>query len=222
MGGIPYEILYDNMKQVVLERRIKAKESTFNSDFMMFSDHYGFTTRLCYPNRPQTKGKVENSIKYIRNNFFNGREFSSLQDINTQASSWVDRVNSSVHGTTGRIPKETVMEEHLHPMDAIPEFIYTIKTERKVSRECFVHYNGNRYSVHWKHAGRIAVVEEETGILKITVGQDVYEHELLQGTGRISRKEEHFEGLLTALKERNVHNYGVQVEKRDLREYEVV
>ena len=59
-GGIPSEILYDNLKQVVLERRIKAKESTFNSDFMMFSDHYGFTTRLCYPNRPQTKGYAAN------------------------------------------------------------------------------------------------------------------------------------------------------------------
>ena len=33
---------------------------------MAFSDHYGFTVRLCYPNRPQTKGKVENSIKFIR------------------------------------------------------------------------------------------------------------------------------------------------------------
>jgi hypothetical protein len=131
-------------------------------------------------------------------------------------------VNSSVHGTTGRIPNEMVREEHLHPMDAIPEFIYTIKTERKVSRECFVHYNGNRYSVHWKHAGRIAVVEEETGILKIVVGQDVYEHELLHGTGRISRKQDHFEGLLIALKERNIHNYSVEVDKRSLKEYEVV
>ena len=52
-----------------------------------------------------------------------------------------------------------VREEHLSSMDTIPEFKYVIKTERKVSRECFVHYNGNRYSVHWKHAGRIAVVE---------------------------------------------------------------
>ena len=221
-GGITSEILYDNLKQVVLERRIRAKESTFNADFMMFSDHYGFTVRLCYPNRPQTKGKVENSIKFIRSNFFNGREFSSLQDVNTQASSWLDKVNSSVHGTTGRIPDEMVREEHLHPMDAIPEFIYVIKTERKVSRECFVHYNGNRYSVHWKHAGRIAVVEEETVILKITVGQDVYEHAILPGTGRMSRKQEHFEGLLSALKERNIHNYSVDVEKRNLKEYEVV
>ena len=221
-GGITSEILFDNMKQVVIERKIKSKESRFNSYFMAFSDHYGFTVRLCYPNRPQTKGKVENSIKFIRSNFFNGREFSSLPDINAQCSQWLDRVNSTVHGTTGRVPMEAVKEEHLSSMDTIPEFKYVIKTERKVSRECFVHYNGNRYSVHWKHAGRIASLEEEGGILKITVGQDVYEHDILPGTGRISRKQEHFEGLLSALKERNIHNYGVEVDKRSLKEYEVV
>ena len=221
-GGITSEILFDNMKQVVLERRKSVGESKFNSDFMRFSDHYGFTIRLCYPHCPQTKGKVENSIKFIRNNFFNGREFSSLQDINIQCSQWLEKVNSRVHGTTGRVPTELLNEEHLHPVDAIPEFIYTIKTERKVSRECFVHYNGNRYSFHWKHAGRVASVEEEGSTLKIKVGDDLYEHDILPGTGRISRKEEHFEGLLTAIKERNIHNYGIQVEKRDLKQYEVI
>jgi hypothetical protein len=123
--------------------------------------------RLCYPNRHQTKGKVENSIKFVRSNFFNGREFSSLQDINTQFSQWLEKVNSRVNGTTGRIPIDLLNEEHLHPVDAIPEFIYIIKTERKVSRE-------------------------------------------------------RFEGLLKALKQRNMHNYGIEVEKRNLKEYEVV
>lgn len=51
-GGMPSEILFDNMKQVVLERKKSVKESTFNSDFMRFSDHYGFAVRFCYPNRP--------------------------------------------------------------------------------------------------------------------------------------------------------------------------
>ena len=64
-------------------------------------------------------------------------------------------------------------------------------------------------------------MKEEGSTIKITIGQDVYEHEILPGTGRISRKEEHFEGLLAALKERNIHNYGIEVEKRNLKEYEV-
>ncbi|MGC8618849.1 MAG: DDE-type integrase/transposase/recombinase [Thermoplasmata archaeon] len=51
-GGIPSEILYDNMKQVVLDRKLSAQESRFNSLFIQFSEHYGFSVRLCYPNRP--------------------------------------------------------------------------------------------------------------------------------------------------------------------------
>ena len=85
-GGIPSEILYDNMKQVVLERRIKVPESRFNGAFMQLSAYYGFIVRLCYPRRPQTKGKTERNIGYLRGNFFNGREFSSLNDINAQCA----------------------------------------------------------------------------------------------------------------------------------------
>jgi len=221
-GGIPSEILYDNMKQVVIERKIGASESKFNSLFLQFSQHYGFDVKLCYPHRPQTKGKVENSIKFIRNNFFAGREFSSLQDMNNQLSLWLENVNSRTHGSTGKIPMDLVREENLHPLDSIPEFRFRITEERKVSRDCYVSYKGNRYSVPWKYAGRIATVSEEGSILNIVIGEDTYEHEILQGTGRISRKEEHFEGLLAALKDRNLHNYRMEVEKRDLRKYEVI
>jgi len=221
-GGIPSEILYDNMKQVVIERKIGASESKFNSLFLQFSQHYGFDVKLCYPHRPQTKGKVENSIKFIRNNFFAGREFSSLQDMNNQLSLWLENVNSRIHGSTGKIPMDLVREENLHPLDSIPEFRFRITEERKVSSDCYVSYKGNRYSVPWKYAGRIATVSEEGSILNIVIGEDTYEHEILQGTGRISRKEEHFEGLLSSIKDRNRNNYRMEVEKRDLRKYEEV
>jgi len=112
------------------------------------------------------------------------------------------------------------MEENLHPLDSIPEFRFIVTEERKVSNDCFLSYKGNRYSVPWKYPGRIATVSEEGSILNIVIGGDIYEHEILQGTGRISRKEEHFEGLLAALKDRNRHNYRMEVEKRDLKEYE--
>ena len=220
-GGIPDEILYDNLKQVVLDRKIKAGESTFNPEFQRFSEYYGFVTRLCWPRRPQTKGKVENSIKYIKNNFFRGLEFESLQDLNNLALSWIQKVNNKIHGSTGRMPSEMVHEEPLSPVDAVPEYTFSISEERKVSRECYVHWKGNRYSVHWKHAGRIAMCKEDSGILRISVGDDLYEHEILAGSGRISRKKEHFEGLLKAIRDQNYHNYEVDVQRRDLKEYEV-
>ena len=97
-GGYTDTMLYDNMKQVVLDRKIKASESTFNPKFMDFAEYYGIVVRSCYPCRPQTKGKIENTIKYLRNNFFKGRTFQDLNDLNNQCREWLKKVNSQIQG----------------------------------------------------------------------------------------------------------------------------
>ncbi len=209
------------MKQVVLERKIKASESEFNKKFMDFMSYYGITTRLCFPYRPQTKGKIENTIKFVKGNFFNGRIFESLSDVNAQASEWMRKVNSQVHGTTGRIPVEALREENLNPMNTVPEYDPHVSVTRKVSRECYVWYKGNRYSFPWKYAGRECTVTEDNGKIGITVDSETVEHDILPGSGRISRKREHFEGLLKSIREENIEQYGQVVEKRDLSKYEV-
>ena len=219
-GGIPSEILYDNMKQIVIERRIKASESRFNEAFIQLSQYYAFVVRLCYPYRPQTKGKTERNIGYIRGNFFNGRAFSSLQDTNAQCAIWLVEANGKTNATTGKIPSVAVKEEILVSMDSVPAFTYSIKQARKISSECCVHYNANRYSVPWKYAGRNCRVNEENGKIRIDIDGEIIEHEILTGSGRISRKKEHFEGLLKAVRDQNVKNYTIDVEKRDLHEYE--
>lgn len=220
-GGYTDTILFDNMKQVVIDRKINASESEFNKEFMDFMNYYGIVTRLCFPYRPQTKGKIENSIKYIKGNFFNGRKFESLSDLNAQASEWMKRVNSQVHGTTGRIPFEMLKEEHLCTMDAIPEYTVKVEGVRKVSRDCYVSYKGNRYSIPWKYAGQIATVLEEENTISITAGSETVVHDILSGSGRISRNKEHFAGLLKAIRDENIDQYKQEVEKRDLKEYEV-
>ena len=83
-SGYTDTILYDNIKQIVIERKIKVSESTFNQDFLDFAEYYGIVIRLSKPYRPQTKGKIENTIKYVRNNFFKGRAFTSISGINNQ------------------------------------------------------------------------------------------------------------------------------------------
>lgn len=110
-GGFTDTILYDNMKQVVIDRKLKASESRFNGEFMSFSEYYGITVRLCYPYRVQTKGKIENTIKYIRYNFWAGRPFESLHDINVHCHEWLQKVNSKIHGTTHEIPYERLKNE---------------------------------------------------------------------------------------------------------------
>ncbi len=221
-GGFTDTILYDNTKQVVLERRIKASESRFNPKFRDFAEYYGIVIRLCFPYRAQTKGKIESTIKYLRHNFWSGRSFESLDDMNAQCLSWLNSVNLHVHGTTHEIPRERLLKEKLNPMDSVPGYFTRKEETRKVSRDCYVSWNGNRYSVPWTYAGREALVTEES-TLKIQVDSRIIaEHEILSGTGRISRKKEHFEGLLKTIRDDNVSKFETRVEKRDLSEYEVI
>ena len=167
-GGYTDTILYDNMKQVVLDRKLKTSDSTFNGEFMSFAEYYGITVRLCYPYRAQTKGKIESTIKYLRYNFWAGRSFDSLPDVNVQCNEWLQKVNSRIHGTTHEIPYERLGKEPLNPMDSVQDYSVRIEDVRKISRDCYVSYKGNRYSVPWVHADRVArVIESST--LKIQV-----------------------------------------------------
>ena len=59
--------------------------------------------------------------------------------------------------------------------------------------------------------------------MKIEVDSSIVsDHLILSGTGRISRKKEHFEGLLKAVREENSAVYVQMVENRDLKRYEEV
>ena len=102
-GAVPEEILYDRMKTVwtgIDERG----EIIWNAIFLDFARYWGFTPRLCRPYRPQTKGKIESGVKYVRRNFLCGllgREPASLGDLNAELRCWVAEVaNRRVHGTT--------------------------------------------------------------------------------------------------------------------------
>lgn len=231
-GGFTREILYDNTSNVVIKRAINASDSTFNSQFEDFYQHYGFTPRLCRITRAQTKGKVENVVKYAKDNFILGREFASLDDINARRWGWLEKVNSKVHGTTHEIPKERLKHENLIPQDNCPEYIVYRTETRKISRDCFVSYLANKYSVPYRYACRDADLKIHAGKLEVLVDNVVVcEHELLAGKGRVSRNKEHFKGLLKEIRDEGRSSYqklplmdfsgeDVQVEKRSLDAYE--
>ena len=232
-GGCTDEILYDNMKQVVIHRALKSPSSTWNNKFEDFYKYCGFVPRLCRPYRPQTKGKIENTIGYVRRDFFLGRDFNSLVDLNNQAIGWLKRVNSSVHSTTHEIPIERHKLEKLKSVDAIPEYLIIRKETRKISRDCYISYLGNKYCVPYQFAGREAILQILDDKFRVVVGgKQVCEHELLAGSNRVSRNKEHFKGLLGDIFKENIAVMNKtqstlkfsepQVEKRSLSVYEAL
>ena len=70
-GGVPQEVLYDNMKTVVLQRdAYQTGQHRFHPSLWQFGKEMGFSPRLCRPFRAQTKGKVERMVQYARNSFY--------------------------------------------------------------------------------------------------------------------------------------------------------
>ena len=114
-GGVPFELLFDQMKAVIIEdRRASAGALLKNAEFERFGRHCDFVIRACRPYRAQTKGKVERPIRYIREGFFYGREFVSDEDLNAQALHWLETVaNVRVHGTLKEVPLERFERERL-------------------------------------------------------------------------------------------------------------
>ena len=231
-GGYTEKILYDNMKQIVIKRAMISTESEWNSKFKDFIKHFGILPHLCRPYRPQTKGKIENNIGYVRRDFFLGRDFSSFSDINTQALKWLERVNSEVHGTTHEIPLDSLKLERLKPLNGVTEYLNIREEKRAISKDCFISYLGNFYSVPYRFAGREATLHIIGGKFKVIVGgEEVCEHEIIAGRARVSRIKEHFKGLLGEIQKENrdaMNKSGqsilkfeaIEVEKRSLSVYD--
>jgi len=144
-NGYPEEIVYDNMKQVVIKRLLKQEESTLNRQFEDFAGFYGFKPVLCRPYRGQKKGKVERTVSFVRDNFMVGIKYEGLADLNSQAIAWCNKVNAKEHSTTGEIPFERLAREKLNPL--VREYIIDKINLRKVGKDCLISYAGNQYSV---------------------------------------------------------------------------
>jgi transposase len=124
-GGVPHELLFDQMKSVIVEdRRPAGGKLLENADFLRFAAHWGFRIRACRPYRARTKGKVERPIGYVRGNLLYGREFLGDADLAAQTERWLEHTaNARVHGTTGLVPRERFEQDEraaLLPLAARP------------------------------------------------------------------------------------------------------
>lgn len=113
-GGVVRQVLYDNMKTVVLERDVEGEGAhRFHAGFLDYARHAGFVIKLCRPYRARTKGKVERFNGYLRRSFYvplvaQFKQAGLVLDAasaTVQVRRWLDEVaNVRVHGTTGQLP----------------------------------------------------------------------------------------------------------------------
>ena len=194
-GGYTEEILYDNMKQVVVKRLLKQSDSEMNKQFEDFAGFYGFKPVLCRPYRGQTKGKVERSVQFVRDNFMTGIRYSSLDDLNSQALAWCDKVNHNVHATTNEIPFDRLPLENLQPLKR--EYIVDNINLRRVGKDCLISYAQNKYSVPSEYVGTdVTVIALDHMLAIYSKGKQIALHKLSYNKRDMIVNKEHYRKMI--------------------------
>ena len=145
--SVPRVCLYDNLKSAVLSRQGRAIE--FNPALLELAAHYRFEPRPVAVARGNEKGRVERAIRYIRDNFFAGRTWSDLDDLNAQALAWSQgfAMDRRCPGDTSRTVREVFAEEQSKLM-VLPDnpFAAEEKLAVSVGKTPFVRFDLNDYS----------------------------------------------------------------------------
>ena len=229
-GGVPRRCLYDNTRAVILDRDA-AGGRTLNPRMLDLSRRLGFEIKLCRPYRPQTKGKVERSIEYVRNNLWPTLRFTDDADLNRQGIAWCDGVaNLRVHGTTGQRPADRLGVERT-VLGRLPErssLAPYLREDRRVSRDGYVKWDGAYYGVPWVWATRTVQVAAGAGTVEIWAGGErIAMHPRAIGRGQRLNVSGQWKGLPTGdsgpTREALAFQVaGVEVERRPLDVYEAV
>ncbi|GAA6424519.1 hypothetical protein K090096B2_39210 [Bacteroides fragilis] len=120
-GGRPQKIIYDQDK--VLIARANMGDLILTGKFQAFVKEQHFHPVFCHKADPESKGKVENVVKYVKTNFLTARIFQNVDRLNEEARLWLERTgNGKEHGTTHRIPLEEFAQEreYLVPYHGTP------------------------------------------------------------------------------------------------------
>jgi len=195
-GGVPGEILYDNMKNVVVKHLVgKVK---FNDTMMDFACHYGFKPIACPPYSPWCKGKVERPIDYVRERFWRGYVCWGREKANEDALKWLNTVAiERVHGTTKQKVSERFAAER-NSLGSIPQRPYDTaeKFVRKVHKDCGFSFGGNRYVVSHRCVGREVLVKVKDGIMRIYLDDElITSYPLESGKGKVAAHPRFYEEL---------------------------
>lgn len=158
-GGVPHVIVPDNLKAAVIRAAFGIDEpAALNRSYRELARHFGFRVDPTPPRAPEKKGKVENSVRYVKTSFFRPR--AGELDATTVASAldrWVREIaGTRRHGTTHRRPLEVFEQEERAELLPLPaaRFEWVIWKEATVHPDTHVLLDKRFYSVPWRFIGR--------------------------------------------------------------------
>lgn len=195
--GIPRRIVYDQDRVFIKDENLG--DVILTEDFMKFSNSHPFEVIFCRKADPESKGKVENVVKYVKHNFLKGRIFQDIKTLQEFALLWLERTgNAKIHGTTKRIPKEEWEKEktHLLPYNGKPQKPFLKLPIHPVRKDNTVLFRSNFYSVPLgTYEGRetnIMLKEEDGKLYFYTTGNELLTiHNISLDTGKNIKNNDH-------------------------------
>lgn len=158
-GGAPAILVIDNLKAGVLKPDLY--EPKINRGYAQLAAYYDILIDPCRVGRPKDKPRVERPLPYIRDSYFAGRSFESLEEMNRAAAKWCLCVaGERIHGTTRQRPLDLfqrVEASALRPLPSQP-FEPVTWTQAKVARDCHIQVGRTLYSVPYRYLGKTLAV----------------------------------------------------------------
>ena len=158
LGGVIETVVPDNLKAAVVRAAFAIDDqSELNRSYRELARHYGFKIDPTPPYDAPKKGKVEAGVKYVKGNFFKGREDSDVEDVRRDLQRWVIEIaGTREHGTTHKQPLEqfeAIERAALLPLPAIT-WEPVVWRRALVHRDAHIALDKRLYSVPWKHIGQ--------------------------------------------------------------------
>ena len=144
--GIPREIIYDQDAVFLWDENIG--DYIMTQVFDAYVRSRPFKPVFCRPADPESKGKVENCVKYVKQNFLTNRPYADLETLQEQAEAWLRRTgNAMVHATTCKVPFEEWCQECKDLLPYVAVLLPKDEAGHTVLKTNCVRYKGNIYAV---------------------------------------------------------------------------
>jgi transposase len=195
-GGMPAQLVYDQDSVIVVSEN--GGDIVHTQAFAAFLADSKLEVRVCRKSDPETKGRVESSVKFVKGNFMENRLYMGLDIWNRAFEDWLVRTgNGKEHGTTKRRPSDMFAEEqgHLLPLFGAAPAKIAEEMDRTVRADNTVLYKSNRYSLPLGTYGKAKAVflAVEGGSLKIMdrAGELLATHQIGGGKGGLVKLDAH-------------------------------
>lgn len=210
-GGQPTEIIYDQDRVLMVNENLG--DLILTAQFAAYCKEMAFTSVFCRKSDPESKGKIENVVKYVKQNFLRGRKYNGVDNLNDQILGWLSRTgNGKMHATTKKIPHQEWLIErsYLKPYTACAQQA-SIYNEYLVRKDNTISYHSNFYTLPlgtYKGSGTQILVKQEND--KLLIFNKEYElltiHDISTDKGVTVRRTDH-----TRDKSQNIDNMKARV-----------